>query len=596
MLRLPFCVVFLLAAGVAQAPLSVELTVKDKPPVSATWTPPALALDTEFGSATIKPDRLEQIVFGDPDVVVAAGVELRGRLKLTGIEAKVDGKPRRFTTKELESLVVVRDGGGAAAAKGTFAGEWMGSFGIMKLEQKGLTVTGTSGFQDKTRIEGKVDKGVLRFTYRGEGGGGEGQFELQAKDDALFGSYTSDGDKGFWGGYRKTPKRAAAVAGEVATGQSDSGLRYHVRLPKGHAADKKWPAICILHGSNMDSRAYVDTIVGAWPELAEQHIVVGLDGETLSGASKPGALRFNYTYINFSGPNEGWEWARRQSPALVAEALQQLGKELPITKWFLGGHSQGGFLTYCLVMYYPQLLAGAFPMSCNLLVQCEPDQFDAAKMQAQHRVAVAVIHGRADDVVEFSGGAYCHLRMIDGGFPWVRLFAPERIGHQFALLPVDEAVRWLGSCSAADPEALLRAGEAGAAEQRWRDVGAVLKQLAEASPPSALKERTDALAKKLETALRPRTAELEKSIAKQKDGRWVDDFLPWRAEFGTAASAEKVLADYAGLRAAQKKEADALFGEWRGTRDAAARKAIFDKVAKTCYASKWYEAMRLWMQ
>ena len=595
MLPHPLSVVFLLAAGVAQAPLAVELTVKDKPPIAASWTPPALTLDTEFGSATVKADRLEQIVFGDPDVVVAAGVELRGKLKLTGIEAKVDGKARRFVPKELESLVVVRDGGGAAAAAGTFSGEWMTTFGPARLQQRGLTVSGTYGFDGKGEIEGKLERSTLQLQWRNGGNSGKGSVELLAKDGAFAGRLGGE-DGEFWGGYRKAPLRAPVKPGDVASGQTQAGMRYHVRLPKAHGDDKKWPAICILHGSNMDSRAYVDTIVAAWPELAEQHVVVGLDGENLSPGAKPGALRFNYSYVNFGGPGVGPVWAHRQSPALVAEALEQLQKELPVSKWFLGGHSQGGFLTYCLVMYYPQLLAGAFPMSCNLLVQCEPDEFDAAKVGEQHRVAVAVIHGKADDVVEFSGGAYCHLRLIDGGFPWVRLFAPERIGHQFALLPVDHAVRWLGACSAADPEALLRAGETGAAEQRWRDVGAVLKQLGEASPPAALRERTDALAKKLETALRPRTAEIEKAIGKGKDGRWVDDFLTWRAEFGTAAGAEKLMADYAELREAQKKEGDALFGEWRKSRDAAARKAIFDKVAKTCYATKWYESMRVWMQ
>ena len=28
-------------------------------------------------------------------------------------------------------------------------------------------------------------------------------------------------------------------------------MRYHVRLPKAAGDDRKWPAICILHGSNM---------------------------------------------------------------------------------------------------------------------------------------------------------------------------------------------------------------------------------------------------------------------------------------------------------------------------------------------------------
>src|SRR5262249_29869891 len=209
-----------------------------------------------------------------------------------------------------------------------------------------------------------------------------------------------------------------------------------------------------LHGSNMDSRAYVDTIVAAWPELAERFVIVGLDGERMSEASKPGELRFNYTYVNFGGPKAGPEWAHRQSPALVAEALQQLAGELPVTKWFLGGHSQGGFLTYCLVMYYPQLLAGAFPMSCNLLGQCEPDEFEKQRSAEQQKVAIAVLHGGKDDVVDFQSGACCHLRMLDGGFPAVRLFAPEHVGHQFALLPVPDALQWLQKVTADEPQEL----------------------------------------------------------------------------------------------------------------------------------------------
>ena len=64
-------------AFVPQGPLQVEITPKDKVVVAATWTPVPLALDTEFGSATVKPERLEQIAFGEPDVVIAAGVEDR---------------------------------------------------------------------------------------------------------------------------------------------------------------------------------------------------------------------------------------------------------------------------------------------------------------------------------------------------------------------------------------------------------------------------------------------------------------------------------------------------------------------------------------
>ncbi|MBX3463717.1 MAG: hypothetical protein KF830_11130 [Planctomycetes bacterium] len=582
-------VLLVLGAAAAQAPLSVELTRKGEPPLAAVWTAPVLTLDTEFGSASVKPDKLEQIVFGEPDVVVAAGVELRGRLKLARLDAKVDGKARRFTPRELESLVVVRDGSARGAA--TFSGAWMTTFGPAELVQRGASVTGTYGHDGKGEIEGKLEQGSLTFRWRDEGGSGNGTWALLPADGAFTGKAGDDGT--FWGGYRKAPQRASAEPGKVASGQTDVGVRYHVRLPKAHAGAAKWPAVCILHGSNMDSRAYVDTIVATWPELAEEFAVVGLDGESLSPASRPAALRFNYSYVNFGGPDVGPLWARRQSPALVAEALQQLQRELPITQWYLGGHSQGGFLTYCLVMFYPKLVAGAFPMSCNLLVQCEPDNFRDAAVRQQHRVPVAVIHGRADDVVAFDGGAYCHLRLVDAGFPFVRLFAPERIGHQFALLPVDEAVRWLRQCASDDAETVLAGGEQAAKDGRWRDVGAVLARLGAMRADAA---RTAALQRQLDAALRPRLAALDRAMATGRDGRWVDDFLAYRAEFGTAAASAKVLEAYAGLRAQQARRGDELFGEWRGAADDAARRAAFARLAAECWATKWYAAMKLWMQ
>ena len=579
---------------VPQGPLQLEITPKDNAAVAATWTPVPIALDTDFGTATVKPERLEQIVFGEPDVVIAAGVEVRGKLKLAGFDTKVDGKARRFATKDLASLVVLKDGKALGAP--SFDGEWMTSFGEMKLEQKGLVVKGTSGFKGSTQIEGKVEKGVLQFTYESDNGGGKGQFELQAKDDAMFGRYEGGSDsKGFWGGYRKAPKQAAAKPGEVAVGQVGNGMRYQVRLPKAHTADKKWPAICILHGSNMTSRAYVDTIVAAWPELAEQFVVVGLDGEHLSSNSKPGALAFNYTYVNFSG-DQGYEWAKRQSPALVAEALQQLGKELPVTKWFLGGHSQGGFLTYAVVMYFPDLVAGAFPMSCNLLVQCEPDGFDAGKAMQQRNVALAVMHGKRDDVVDYGSGAYCHMRMIDGGFPFVRLFAPDNVGHQFGLMPVDEAVRWLAAVSSDDPEVLIASAEKAADETRWRDVGALVQRAKERKAAGPLVARADEVQKKLTAAAWPAANKLGPAIDNdggEAAGKWVDDFLAFRRDFGTAEAAAPVIAAYARLRKAQKKQGDELFGKWRSA-EKGARAAIYEQIVATCYATKWYEAVKLW--
>src|SRR5262249_15953543 len=245
----------LLAAAVSfapQGPLSVEITLKGKEPVTATWTATPVAIDTEFGSATVKAQKLWQMQFGPPDVVVTEdGTELKGEVRLRAFDVKVDGKPRHFGAAELQTIVVVRDGrplGGAS-----FGGDWMTTFGPMHLEQHGMLVQGSYGFGDTGKLDGKLKDGVLAANWRNGGASGTAKIELLAKDDAFTARFAGGNGEEFCGGYRRQALAAKAVPGQVASGQTKSGMRYHVRLPKGHAEGKRWPAICMLHGSNMDS-------------------------------------------------------------------------------------------------------------------------------------------------------------------------------------------------------------------------------------------------------------------------------------------------------------------------------------------------------
>ncbi len=96
------------------------------------------------------------------------------------------------------------------------------------------------------------------------------------------------------------------------------------------------------------------------------------------------------TYGGFPGTD-------RESPALVREAMEDLKKAYPIKHYFVGGHSQGGFLTYALLMNSPDLIAGAFPISAGLLIQAEPAVFeDKALKEAQRAVPLAIVHGKTD--------------------------------------------------------------------------------------------------------------------------------------------------------------------------------------------------------
>lgn len=573
-----------------QGPVEVELAPKAGDPVVARWPVESFTMATDFGRATIRTETLEQITFGDPDVVVAAGVELRGNLGPALLAVEVAGEPRAFRCADLLTLVVRR--GGAAVALPSFGGEWMSSVGPMELTQSGAKVTGTYGWGGSGSITGNVTGRKLAFEYEQGRDSGSGTFELNG-GDVLLGQKAKDR---FWGAYRKVPVRAAAEPGATTSGQTELGVRYHVHWPADYEPGRKRAAICILHGSNMSSRAYVDTIVSAWPDLAKDYLVVGLDGERMSPASKPDALRFNYTYVNFGGPGVGPIWAQKQSPALVAGALGELGDQLGVDRWFLGGHSQGGFLTYCLVMFYPELLAGAFPMSCNLLVQCEPDNFPAGRQKEQHEVAIAMIHGQADDVVKYSAGEYCESRIMDGGFPFARLFAPKNVGHQFALLPVDDAVRWLDGVSSPSPEKLTEFAGERAAAGAWRDVGALLARRNGRHPDSS-----DGLVdESLPVELAAATAKVMERLQARMDsdrsgqGKWIEDFLAFRREFGTAPAAAPILERYNKLRAEQQEAADRLFAKSRKAGNKSDRLVIYEQIQKQCWATKWYEAVKLW--
>ena len=96
-------------------------------------------------------------------------------------------------------------------------------------------------------------------------------------------------------------RRASPVPGVITDGVARNGVTYHVRAPKSYAREKPVPAIVILHGSNMNSRTYVSTIVHAWPDLAARYLLIGINGEQRRPDSAPEAPAYNYTYVNYAG-------------------------------------------------------------------------------------------------------------------------------------------------------------------------------------------------------------------------------------------------------------------------------------------------------
>jgi len=503
-----------------------------------------------------------------------------------------------------EWTAVRQDPKAADGPTASFSGTWLTARGACEFVQTGDKVEGKYAFGGPVAVDGTVKGRRMSLRWKGPTFAGTGWIEL-SKDKKSWSGVTqrngSDGFATFFGrplaGHPRKPK---PKAGAIVDGLTANMLTYHVRMPDGWAAGKPVPCVLILHGSNMTAKSYVHTLASAWPDLAKRFAILGIDGETYVESSKPDAPMFNYTYVNFVGKStyKGFPGTDRESPALIAEAVDELRRELGLGKVLVGGHSQGGFLTYSLAMNYPDRFAGAFPISCGLIFQAEPKAYeDAALRSAQRRLPLAVVHGTNDGVVDFSMGRYAHQAFEADAWSALRLFASDTAAHMFAMLPVRDAILWLDALSGDDPEALAAFGEAQAAAEAWRDVAAVVlraKALAKGKPSA----RVAALEGRLEVAAKGSVAELAAAIAKNADRSWVDGFLEFRAKFEFAEGSKPAMDAYAALRAKHQPEADARQQAGRQAMqngDEAAGWAAYQEILDRFYASSWYPQVKRWI-
>lgn len=238
------------------------------------------------------------------------------------------------------------------------AGLWLTDSGLMELNQVGKKVTGRYAARGTSEIVGELTGRRLDFTFKNFRPGA-GWFDIDETGGSLAGAAQTTGFAG-WFGWRGRPaaefvRHVKLVAGKVVDGSTRNLLTYCARAPEGfvEGSEKKWPTVLILHGSNMNARSYVETTAAAWPEIARDFLILGINGEFPSRIED--GPRFNYTYVNFMGKStyKGFPGTDRESPALVSEAMAELKSVYPIDHYLVGGHSQGGFLTYALLMHFP---------------------------------------------------------------------------------------------------------------------------------------------------------------------------------------------------------------------------------------------------
>ncbi len=256
----------------------------------------------------------------------------------------------------------------------------------MELTQDDAKVKGRYAARGNSTIEGKATGRRLDFRFHSFRDG-QGWLDISSDGKSVSGAGNVDGFPGWFGWHgqanasftRHTPLAPA----KIVDGSTQSLLTYSIRAPEAFQAEssRKWPAVLILHGSNMNSRSYVNTIASVWPDIARDFILLGINGETPSSVDDE--PRFNYSYVNYVGRSTfgGFPGTDRESPALVSEAMKELKEVYPISHYLVGGHSQGGFLTYSLLMNFPESMAGAFPISCGVIFQCEPEAYNDGSLR-----------------------------------------------------------------------------------------------------------------------------------------------------------------------------------------------------------------------
>lgn len=488
----------------------------------------------------------------------------------------------------------------AGRGKGKFAGVWYSSQGIIKIEQKGKEVKGTYGAQGFGKIDGVVSGRILNLNWKRLRWNGTGRLEMSADGSALFGRW--DGSKPLvWLGQRLSGHKEAVKpkAGRIVGGLSRHPLVYWVRAPKGYRASKHKDAIVLLHGSNWCSKHMVYSLAKMLPDVAKKYVIIGIDGELWQDWSKPDDPRQNYTYANWMGRStyKGYPFTDRESPSLVVETVRDLRKQLKLKRIFVGGHSQGGFLSFILHQHHPEDFEGVFPMAGGLVIQAEPDVFkDADLMAAQRATPLAILHGENDGVVPFSTGAYIHTRFTSYDFPMLGFFT-NKGGHPMEALPVREALNWLDALTTKDKEVLANYMDGRMRDKGWRDLAAGLvraKKIGMKSDP-----RVKAWAAALDAAAGKMADQWHKKIAANENNKWVEPFLDWRDQFQFAPRAKKAIEAYDALRKQHNPKAETLYTEARKAmreRDPDTGYERYQEIVDKYYATPRYRLLVKWLR
>ena len=475
-----------------------------------------------------------------------------------------------------------------------FSGHWLLSWGIMQLTQTDAQINGRFGADDYGKIDGDVVGARLNLQWRQHRSKGKAWIEQSPDGKHLIGRTTDTNKPSTIVGVRADgfQHHSEPIAGKTVQGFADNGMLYYLRMPDDWKQGQTVDVVTLLHGSNFTTAGMVGVVAKKWPDIAKRFAILGIQGERWAKWSSAKDLRFNYSYVNWMGRStyRGFPFTDRESPALVMNVINELDQQYSFERVFVGGHSQGGYLTYVLHMHFPEQLAGTFPIAAGLIMQAEPTAFDDQPLRkAQRNTPMVIIHGTRDSVVRPSASTYTHKKFRAHDFPLVKRLSPNA-GHAFDFLPVGDAIKYLDAVTSSDVGVLADFAEQKTEDEEWHDVVATVLRARELGMEEQLQESFA----DFEAAAEKDAATHLNAVESNTDGSWIDSFLPWYDQFAASAAAKPAVEAFNKLRAAHTPKAKQLETEARKAFRAKKADEGWDKyreIIDNFYASPQYRML-----
>ena len=190
--------------------------------------------------------------------------------------------------------------------------------------------------------------------------------------------------------------------------------------------------------------------------------------------------------------------------------------------------------------------------------QNEPNLWESKPgiLAKQKKIAIAVIHGQADPVVNFSQGEHAYGIFLAMGYPKLRLFAPEKLGHQFGLSPVPEALEWLDAMTGLEPSDSLKLMKTWGREKEWGwAYQAALAIPSDSRESSSTKSIIAAIEKQATEA----TTTMKDHMSSKTPREWIPEWFEFRRQFGSTNAAKELVASYDTAREKERDQARQLF-------------------------------------